>query len=380
MYALPYLIFLSLLFFLYLNETGKIKFISRKAAVITAFICALFFIGLRGHVMCDFIIYYEYFKSLPALDSIIKHNQYAYYGFEPGFVIYSSIIKTLFGNYFVWVAINAAIDLIVLFITFKRFCNSTILPFIFFFIFQGYTIEFNLMRNAKSIDLFLLSLPYLQNRKFLKYTCLNLLGTLFHSSAFLYIPFYFLLTRTISTWVIWFGIIISNLLFLLKLPFVNVLISNIHFIQIIGVYDMLVGYASSGVEFGISFGYIERTITMILFCMFRKKLAASNPFNTMLFNSYWFYYVSFLFFYEITVFVERIPLLFVFSYWMLYPNLIALHTKYRQLVIALVAMLAIARATIGFNNKTMTYSNVLFSTPDYEDAREMQLDEMRNGK
>ncbi len=65
---------------------------------------------------------------------------------------------------------------------------------------------------------------------------------------------------------------------------------------------------------------------------------------------------------------------------MLYPNLIALHTKYRQLVIALVAMLAIARATIGFNNKTMTYSNVLFSTPDYEDAREMQLDEMRNGK
>lgn len=376
MYSLPYLIFLFVLLFLSFVERGNIKLCSKKTAIFIAYLVAFIFIGLRGHVMCDFIIYYKYFESIPTLGPLFKSHQFNFYAFEPAFVIYTSFVKSISGNYYIWVALNALIDLIVLFVTFKRYCKSTILPLIFFFVFQGYTIEFNLFRNAKSIDLFLLSIPYLQNRQFLKYAGLNLFGTLFHSSALLYIPFYFILNREFSRWLIWSGIVMSNLLFLFKLPLINSIIGNIQFVQAIGVYDKLLGYTNDGQEFGISFGYVERTLSMLLFCIFYRKLRTTNLVNRIFFNSYWCYYISFLLFYEITVFVERIPLLFIYSYWILYPNLLALQNRYKQLVILVVGLLVISRAVVGFNNRTMTYTNILFTTPDYDSARSMQLEEM----
>ena len=106
--------------------------------------------------------------------------------FEFGFLVYSSLIKTLFENYHIWIFINTFIDLAVLYLIFKRYSSSIILSFLFFVVYMGLTIEFNLFRNSKSIILFLLSIKYLLMRKSFPYFFLNILGCTLHLSAFIF--------------------------------------------------------------------------------------------------------------------------------------------------------------------------------------------------
>lgn len=380
MYFIPYIIFIAILYIFYLSEKKRIKLVDRKVSVACAYLVAFVFIGLRGHIMSDFIIYYPYFHSVPILKNLTLHQIFNVNIFEPGFFIYTSLVKTIYSDYFFWVAVNTIIDLTVFYITFKRYCSSVILPLIFLIVFQGFTVEFNLFRNAKSIDLFLLSLPYLQRRSFLPYIGLNLLGVTFHTSAILYIPLYFLLTLKIKKWIIWGGVIGANVIFLFKLHIVGAIIGNIDILGSEHIYDKLSTYAKISNEFRISFGYIERTISLILFSWFYSKLIKENTANNIFYNCFWIYYVLFMVFYEVQVFVERVPLLFIFSYWILYPNIMVIKTKYRKWINSMIWLLTFTRAVIGFNNVSMEYQNILWHKPNYEKTKKVQLGVMRKAE
>lgn len=175
--------------------------LNRKAAVFTAYAILLWFIGLRGHMYSDFIVYYPLFEELPAISDLEVGD----YLMEPGFIIYSSLIKTIFPNYFIWIFINTSIDLLVFYHVFKRYTEFRILPLIFFIAYMGLSIEFNLYRNVKALDLFLLSIPYLQQRRIVPYMFLNLLGATFHVSSLIYIPMYFLLHKNIGQGLVFYN-------------------------------------------------------------------------------------------------------------------------------------------------------------------------------
>ena len=155
MTAIPYIIVCIVLFYLYLNENGTFHVFSEKKAQNIAFILLLVFIGLRGHIYSDFIQYYRFFEQLPNLFELDIYFFSDWY-FEPGYVLYSSILKTILPNYFAWVFVNTLIDLLIFRHVFKEYTSSQILPFIFFIAFNGLFVEFNLYRNVKSIELFLL--------------------------------------------------------------------------------------------------------------------------------------------------------------------------------------------------------------------------------
>ena len=129
LYSVPYLLVAFFLLLLYRLEKKKK---SSKVPANIAFITMLIFIGLRGHLHTDFIHYYPFFEWLP---TIFELDSYSFsnfeYLYEPGFIIYSSLCKTLVDNYFVWVFINTLIDLLVFRYVFKRYCTSEILPFFF---------------------------------------------------------------------------------------------------------------------------------------------------------------------------------------------------------------------------------------------------------
>lgn len=111
-YSIPYLLAAGVLFFLYLIEDRKLRFLTRKTAIFTAYLFLWLFIGLRGHIMSDFISYYPYFEEYPDIFSLNAKSLLN--NFEPGFNIYTALFKTFCGNYFAWVAFNTLIDLLVL--------------------------------------------------------------------------------------------------------------------------------------------------------------------------------------------------------------------------------------------------------------------------
>lgn len=370
MYAVPYLLLGLLLLFLYYNENRIITIVSVKKSRKIAFIIMLLFIGLRGHIYSDFINYYTFYNHLPDVYSLTRSSFTDWY-FEPGFVLYSSIIKTIVPNYYGWVFLNTFIDLLVFYYVFNRYTYSSILPFLFFIAFNGLYIEFNLYRNVKAIDLFLISLPYLKRRKILPYMILNIIGMAFHTSSILYLPLFFILNKNIPKYIKWSGIIISNIIFIGQISIINDLINSLDIFQALRAFDSIANYTeNSEVSYGISFGHIERTFGVILFTILYDKLCCQNDNNRIFYNCYWFYYIIFLTFYEVSVLTERVPLLFMFSYWILYPNVIALKLKYRQLILTVLIFLAFLKIYSSNTIPPAKYDNLIFGIEDYNSRKD----------
>lgn len=364
-YAYPYIIVAGLLTFFYIGECGRIKGLSPRKSINYAYLLMLIFIGLRGFVLTDFINYYDLYNNIPQLSKLDLSN---FVRVEPGFALYTSIIKTIGFNYFGWVFINTLIDLIVFRYFFKNYSPSLVLPLICMMAFQGILIEFNLYRNIKAIELFLLSLPYLTKRKFIPYLLLNLIGLSFHNSAIIYIPLYFVLTIKINQIIVWGIIAFTNIIYLCHISVISDIINNISFMQVLNGYEKLMNYAASSENKTFSIGFFERTFAIILFTVFRKRLTQKHSYYNVFYNCYLIFYSSFLLFYEIPVFVQRIPALFSFSYWILYPGVIYLHYRWRQVINLSISLLLFLKIYASHADPFYKYENILWSNVDYQKA------------
>lgn len=370
MNALPYLLVTLTLLLLYLNEQRRLRLLSPRRAGWMAFILLLLFIGLRGHLYSDFINYYPFYNSLPDilhLDSSVMQR----YLFEPGFVIYSSLIKSLGADYFCWVAIGTFIDLMVFRHTFGRYTGSVILPFIFFMAYNGLIIEFNLYRNAKAMDLFLLSLPYLERRKMARYMLLNIVGMMFHLSSVVYLPLYFVLHRRMCGALRWGGIVFANIIILGGVNVVGTILSSLDMFQAMAFYDKFAQHTlHSSTGYALSFGHLERTFAIVLFTALYEPLERQRPSNRIFYNAMWLYYILFMVFHEVAVLVDRIPMLFVCGYWILYSNVAMLKLKWRQIILLISLLLAMVKISISNNSIAARYDNLLFGIEPYHARRD----------
>ena len=363
LYSIPYIILLILLIVLYNKENHNLFDKNKKAVQNTAFILLLIFIGLRGFVLTDFYNYYPWFINLDKIYSLDVSE----YTAESGFVVYSSLIKTVFPNYHIWVFINSLIDLLILKFTFKKYSHSEILSYIVYLAFSGIVIEFNLYRNVKAILLFMLSIPYLLNKRLLPYMLINLIGVSFHTSALLYLPLYFILNIRLPRWLRWGFIFMMVILYIKKVD----LLGNIDYILMFidsesTAVDKVANYMQSGDSYGFSFGFFERLISLILFTYFYDSLVKQRESNNIFYNLYLLYYATFQFFINNSILVNRIPLLFVISYAILYPNLIEINKKYKQILIVYIFILALLKIHIATNNILCSYDNLLWGIQSYQ--------------
>lgn len=380
MYYLPYFILGLFLLILYIMEQKAIN--SKETPKPYRIICLILlfvFVGLRGFIFSDFILYYSDYNHYPELKNLtpvfFEKERY-----ENGFIVFICLSKTLGLDYFSWVFIGSVIDILVLYITFKRYCKSAILPFVFFMAFNGLVMEFNLLRNMKAMDLFLLSLPYLQNKKILPYMLLNLIGCLFHTSAILYICCYFILNKELPRWLLWSGIIIVNIIYLFNIPVFGS-VANLSFFRGSLLGDTYMHYLENDQEqIKFSIHYFERLISIVLVTVLYSKVLSQRRSNLIFYNCLWLYYVSFTLCYEYVVLSERIPFLFVLGYWILYPNILNLRYKFYKYVNMGIWLLLSLKMYSSFNQKAAEYSNIIFGIPNYSRERSEAIKELSNSK
>jgi hypothetical protein len=342
------------------------------------------FIGARGLIFTDWLVYYPMFDKMPTIwdgfsvfgtdfadlygtDESIERT-----GTELGFVYYTLIFKSILPNFHAWVFFSSVIDFVLLHIFIKRYSPYYVLGFICFYVFEGLGIEVNLMRNVKAIVFFLVSIKYLEERKPIPYFLLNTLGFFFHSSAILYFPLYFVLHKKWSKKFLWsiFGLGILILLF------------QIHYLSPILMFIgekvggriglMIQFYLASDLyssSFGLlHFGYLERVATFSIMIGLYDRLSEAKKSNVIFLNTLVIYYFAYSFLSEIKVIIERVPLLFVFSYWILYPNLFALVKKRinKALIMCALLLFTTAKFLKSNNNIFVKYDNVLFGIDSYE--------------
>lgn len=339
-YSIPYVMVFFIVFCLsmkFVNTNNRIL-IKHSELFIVYSLCLIFavFVGLRGFIYTDWQSYYRAFENTPSLlDSKETRdfflNKYSFWG--KGYLYYLIVSKSIFHNYAIYQLFSFLIDFIILFYFFKEYLVSNqliVMGFLLFYVFGGvlgFGIEVNLMRNSKSIMFFLISIKYLQQRNFFKFLILNIIGIMFHTTAILFIPLYFVLIKRIPKRIILLFFIIGNIIFLLHIAWLKELLALFNSIittplsPLIDVYLRTTKYNG---EYGLSIGFLERSFSFVLVYCFEKKIIGLNQKNRIFINSFYLYCFIYLYCSEMSIILDRVGLLFIYSYWILFPQIYAL--------------------------------------------------------
>jgi hypothetical protein len=381
-YSLPYLGVFSLLFINSIPLELK-KSVNRGGQLLASFAIVMLFFGLRGFVFTDYLAYYRQYYDCPSLfDGTAKISYFLfkkYAAIEKGFLLFEIVCKTISENYFFFQFASCLIDFLLLFSCLKYYIPNYIpLGIALYYCFGGWNLEFNLMRNSKAILLFLFSLRYIEKKQIIKYIIVNALGVLFHATAIIVLPLYFILNKKISRKLVLFIFIAGNIIYLFQIHWFRPILEYLGQLLFGGKIKMLIlGYLASEMSapYGITIGYIERTLSFCLIFYVSKRLTSGdvyNRFKTIFENSYYYYTFFFLFFSEIGVITSRFPLYFIFSYWIFYPYFYTRLSRNRKCIFLFLLLLyGVMKTYYASHHIIADYENVLFNHRTYNESRLM---------
>jgi len=326
------------------------------------FVGFLLFFGLRGYVMSDATQYYNAFQGESDFYDWGYGFQLDTYSFEPGFRLFEKIVRAFTDNYFIFQFINSLVDIILLDIIFRKNVKYYSLGFLIFFMIEGWMYEMNALRNMKSILIFFISLPYIQDKNLIKYLFLNFIGASFHLSSVFYIPLYWILNRRFPKAFI-LTIIVAGIL----IPMLNIRVFQLlHLDSLLSTLRFSNYFASSDETYKVGFRLLERSFICILIYKCYSISFARNI--KIFFNLYLLYFMAFNILYEIPIFPIRVAGLFLPAAWIVVPFLISEYKKYNvSRVISFVflyGMLILGYSTV---QDTQQYRNILFSNETYEE-------------
>jgi hypothetical protein len=230
--------------------------------------------------------------------------------------------------------------------------------FVFFFVFS-LLLELDTLRNVKAVMIFLISIKYIHEKKIMRYMALNFLGVLFHASAIIYLPLYFILNIRFNKALIFWLWVFGNAIFLTQFNWMREILYNTIDYSFGRYSSLLRRYQDVG-EQGISIGYIERSLSFILLFLFQNKLEKKGNVSNVFINVMYIYIFIHLYFFEMDVIVKRFSLLFLCGYWIIYPNIYRIIPKQKKCIF-LFLMILYGALRLGYNNAFIErrYENVL---------------------
>jgi hypothetical protein len=374
-YSIPYLTLVVWFIFLFIVEykvRQQDSNVERNIQIVRwiSLGSILFFFGLRGFVGWDWTSYYPKFSDVPTLFSL-NNEAFANSRFEAGFLVFMSLIKTIWNNYQFFVFINTLTDLLILFFVFKQFAKySFSLSSLVFIAMGGFYLEVDLLRNAKSIMLFILSLKYLRDRNLGMYMALNILGMFFHITALLFVPLYFFLYKPLSRKVLIITFLAGLAVFFFQIEYIRPLLFKIagffgeKFELLLDKYLRIELYSTA---YGFTIGLLERILTTLLLIKYYNVLLERDRNNVLFINSFIIFLVLYLFFSEINVIPTRVGGLFSFSYWILYPAIydVIQNKNNKILFLSFVFIYTFIKIAGITDNIFYRYVNVFLISDDY---------------
>ena len=183
------------------NSTSQGRLTKKKCmnlglAVICTFLPMYLVNASISYVGNDYINYHTYFKNIAS-----GRGQ----DVEIGYKLINIIVIKL-GLDFQWVYfITCFIAYAILMLCIKKYSKNYALSYLLFFVGGSFfMLGLNQIRQFVALGCVMLALQYIEKRQLIKYSVLIILGGLFHVTAFVMLPFYFILNKKIklSTYVV----------------------------------------------------------------------------------------------------------------------------------------------------------------------------------
>lgn len=175
------------------------------------YICLVFilvmFAGLRGNVEPDYLNYFDIFKSAGMNVNV---------NVEPAFFYFNKILN-YFRMSFQWVIFLIAFFSITLKINFL-FKNSPNFTFsiLIYYCSMFFLYDFIAIRQALSMAIFMISIPFIIDRKFFHYAALISIASMIHLSALVLIPLYFFIHYSYNKVLFYFVLLLTTSVSVLK--------------------------------------------------------------------------------------------------------------------------------------------------------------------
>ena len=327
------------------------------------------FLGLRGFIGWDWWAYYPSYNNLP--------NGFNY---EIGYEIWSNIFYKIGLSYHHFTFINTVADILILAYVLKKYSKYPIFSMFLFLAVQGLSFEVDLLRNAKAVLLFIISIQFIKERKLIPFLILNILGMTFHMSSVIYLPMYFILNRNYSRKIVLPLIILGNIYYLFDTKlFIHILeyMSSVLPAAVGGKITSYLSIIPQNYKFPIGTLYFERLVTFIMVFFFLHKeknhREKENPYSLIMENSFYIFYLIFLFTSEFFIASTRIGILFIYANWFLWGDIVEnlRDTKIKAAVFLIAVLIGGNRIYNHFDfngNKILyRYENIITDHKSYEE-------------
>lgn len=293
--------------------------------------------------------------------------------YEYGYRLFVQIIRGIYPNFNFFVGVNTVVDFLLIGYILKKYSPYPILTFFLYLGIVGLSLEIDIMRNVKSILLFLISLQFIEKNKPFHYFIINVIGILFHVSAIVYLPLYFLLKVNINKKYILIVFIIGVIYYISNATMAIDIIDKLNI-------ERLNGYKTYFLdeEREISIFFIERVV--LFACVFFGSGFIEEKYKkiyTIIENSAYISIFIFLFSSELLIMSLRVSLLFFYSYWFIFPLLLKNLelNKLARGTVFIIAMLIVTFRSYNFlnfkgNQMVYKYENIFFKNTPLEDKEE----------
>lgn len=383
-YNILMLFFIMLSFFdVFIIKQKKNKFL----ILILAFWGYLFFFGLRGFMAWDWSHYYpNWLNSINFFEAVKNNfifNLDIELEYEKGYQIWMSILKIFFINWHSYLFFTTLVDIICLLIIFYRYSPYPVFSILLFLGFGGMQLQLDLMRNFKAMLLFLFSIEYLISKKNMKYFLINVISSSLHRSCLVYLMIgYFLKKNFYKYKKIILSFFIIGIIFFMFSD--DILYETLKIIRDIfisfrcNIFNKIINklniylnsdYASPR---GIGLGFLERIFSFSLFYRYRKEINKTR-YEKIFFNIFLFYIFSYLYGSGVRIIFDRLGLLFICSYWVLYPILLKKISNIKKIVIFIFLISFCSLKINSFyvlnlkEKELCEYKNILWNKESYEE-------------
>jgi len=339
----------------YLSRIIKHKKIS-SALIGLALLFASSVAGLRYGVGTDFFAYEQWFRHYLAYP--IRFDNYQDLGFSvmiKGLQLFTDSPQILF-------FVSALITNILVMMFIKKNTDLYDLGFFLFITLYFYYSSLNIMRQWIAISIFLFSLKYAFDKKFIKYILLVLIASTFHASALLMLPIYFTFRFKAKFTNIFVLFIIS---FLIAFNFNTIVIKLANFFPFLNAERYLSYFDSSfATSGGGGWAYsiiLIATFILMLFCKNKYELNikyGDKHFILLIFATVFsFFAPSSMIFSRLQLFLMPIAIICI-------PNLVKIQKpKERVLITVIIILLGVLymyRTLLINGGEPLPYESVLF--------------------
>ena len=328
------------------------------------------FFGFRGYLLTDWMLYYPYYHDLEWSGLLDMFNPNKSGGMEPGFALLCMVCKTVSGgNYhFLEFTVTCLFSACV-FRFLRHYSGNTALGLMLFIAFDGVGIICNLLRNSLAIGIFLIALPYLEQRRPVHYFLMIFLAVTFHLSALVYVPLYFFFHLFPNRWIYLGVFVVANAAFVTRFSNVEQLIEMMGFTGDAALkVDAYTGRLTNSLPI-FTIGYIERLLTGTLIILYHDKLKELHQGSGVIVNGVFMYLIMFFFFSQFEVLARRFSFLFCFGYWVVWLDFLRcfFYSNNRRLLAFFIVAYSIIHAWRLYNSPGFYYENVLTGAQSYNE-------------